>query len=94
MKTIIWPVYMNSKHSRGEGRRLSVEESVEEPKVREISQVLRKLKIEHSVEHNKSYPGSWWEHSGCVEVERGEMTKVELLRLISNNIKSMRRTAK
>lgn len=91
MKTIIWPVYINSNHSRGEGRRLSKQESVEDPKVREISQVLRKLKIEHSVEHAKSYPGLWWEHSGCVEAERGERSKLEFLRLISNNIKSIRR---
>ena len=41
MKTIIWPVYINSEHTRGEGRRLSIEESVKDPKVREISQVLR-----------------------------------------------------
>lgn len=94
MKTIIWPVYMNSNHSRGEGRRLSIEDAVEDPKVREISQVLRKLNIEHSVDHGKAYPGSWWEHSGCVEAERGETSKIEFLRLISKNIKTNRRTSK
>ncbi|MBE6488512.1 MAG: signal recognition particle protein Srp19 [Methanosphaera stadtmanae] len=94
MKTIIWPVYINSNHSRGEGRRLSIEDAVEDPKVREISQVLRKLNIEHSVEHAKAFPGSWWEHSGRVEAERGETSKIEFLRLISKNIKASRRSSK
>ena len=45
METIVWPVYINSNHSRKEGRRLSLEESVDEPKIREISQALRRLNI-------------------------------------------------
>ena len=72
MKTIIWPVYLNSEHTRGEGRKLSLDESVSNPKIREISQALRKLKIQHIVDHSKSYPGSWWENSGRVVVEQDE----------------------
>ncbi|MDO5825074.1 MAG: signal recognition particle protein Srp19 [Methanosphaera sp. rholeuAM130] len=94
MKTIIWPVYINSEHTRGEGRRLSLEESVKEPKVREISQVLRKQKIEHQVEHSKSYPGSWWENSGYIVAERNDMSKIEFLRMIARLIKSARITDK
>ncbi|MBO7719678.1 MAG: signal recognition particle subunit SRP19/SEC65 family protein [Methanosphaera sp.] len=94
MKTIIWPVYINSQHTRGEGRRLSIKESVDEPKIREISQVLRKQKIEHQVEHSKSYPGSWWENSGYIIAEREDMTKIEFLRMIARLIKSARVTSK
>ena len=92
MKTIIWPVYINSEHTRGEGRRLSIEESVKEPKVREISQVLRKQKIEHQVEHAKAYPASWWENSGYIVAERNDMTKLEFLRMIAKSIKTARIT--
>ena len=92
MKTIIWPVYINSEHTRGEGRRLSIEESVKEPKIREISQVLRKQKIEHQVEHGKSYPASWWENSGYIVAERNDMTKLEFLRMIARSIKTARIT--
>ncbi|WP_455645094.1 signal recognition particle subunit SRP19/SEC65 family protein [Methanosphaera sp.] len=90
MKTIIWPVYINSEHSRGEGRKLSLEESVSEPKIREISQALRKLKIQHVVDHSKSYPGSWWENSGRVVVENDDKTKLELLRNIATQIRISR----
>jgi signal recognition particle subunit SRP19 len=94
MKTIIWPVYINSEHTRGEGRRLSIEESVQEPKIREISQVLRKQKIEHQVEHSKSYPGSWWENSGYIIAERQDMSKIEFLRMIAKLVKSARVNSK
>ncbi|MEE1117587.1 signal recognition particle subunit SRP19/SEC65 family protein [Methanosphaera sp.] len=87
METIVWPVYINSNHSRKEGRRLSLEESVDEPKIREISQALRRLKLQYTVEHDKSFPGSWWEKSGRVVVTHEYETKLELLRKISNTIK-------
>ncbi|OED30731.1 signal recognition particle subunit SRP19/SEC65 family protein [Methanosphaera sp. WGK6] len=90
MKTIIWPVYINSEHTRGEGRKLSLNESVSEPKIREISQALRKLKIQHIVDHSKSYPGSWWENSGRVVVENNDKTKLDLLRSITTQIKLSR----
>lgn len=87
METIVWPAYINSEHSRKEGRRLSLEESVEEPKIREISQALRKLKLQYTVEHNKSFPGSWWEKSGRIVVTHDYSTKLELLRKIANTVK-------
>lgn len=87
MKTMVWPVYINSQHSRKEGRMISIEESVEEPKIREISQALRKLKLQYTVEHEKSFPGSWWEKSGRVIVEHDYPTKLELLRKIASTIK-------
>ena len=92
MKTMVWPVYINSDCSRKEGRMLSLEEAVPEPKVREIGQALRKLKIQYVVENNKSFPACWWERSGRVVVEHEYPTKLELLRKIANTIKTSRLT--
>lgn len=71
---------------------ISLDEAVEEPKIREISQALRKLKIQYTVEHDKSFPGLWWEKSGRVIVEHDFPTKVELLRKIASTIKINRHT--
>ena len=87
METIVWPVYINSQHTRKEGRRLSLEESVDEPKIREISQALRRLKLQYTVEHDKSFPASWWEKSGRVTVTHDYPTKLDLLRKIASTIK-------
>ena len=93
METIVWPAYINSNHSRKEGRRLSLKESVEEPKIREIRQALRKLKLKYTVEHEKSFPSSWWEQSGRIIVTHEYTTKLELLRKIANTIKVNRVSA-
>jgi signal recognition particle subunit SRP19 len=90
METIVWPVYINSNHSRKEGRKLSLEESVEEPKLREINQALRRLKLQYTAENNKSFPSSWWEKSGRVVVTHDYESKLELLRKLASTIKIIR----
>lgn len=89
MKTIIWPVYIDSKKTKKEGRRISKENAVPSPKLREISNAAKKLKLNPEVEKNKSYSRSWWESSGRVSVDKN-ISKMEILVKISNMIKGMR----
>lgn len=89
MKTIIWPVYIDSKKTKKEGRRISKEDGVPSPKLREISNAAKKLNLSPEVENNKAYPRSWWEYSGRVFVDKN-ISKRELLLKISNMIKGMR----
>jgi len=90
METMIWPVYIDSKKSRNEGRKVSKEYAVSKPKLTEISRAARKLNLNSKVEDDKSYPGSWWEHSGRVIVERENTSKNEILVKISETIKKLR----
>lgn len=89
MRTIIWPIYIDSQKSKKEGRRISKEDSVSSPKLREISNAAKKLQLNPEVENNKSYSRSWWESSGRVSVDKN-MPKREILIKISNIIKGMR----
>ncbi len=89
MRTIIWPVYIDSQKSKKEGRRISKEDAVSSPKLREISSAAKKLQLNPDIENNKSYPRSWWESSGRVSVDKN-MPKREILIKISNIIKGMR----
>lgn len=89
MKTIIWPAYIDSKKTKKEGRRISKEDAVPSPKLREISNACRKLDLNPEVENNKSYSRSWWESSGRVSVDKN-IPKRELLLKISNMIKGSR----
>lgn len=91
METIIWPVYLDSKKSRSDGRKINKEYAVSGPKLTEISRAARKLKLNPKVEDEKSYPGSWWENSGRVIVERENISKKEILVKISETIKTLRR---
>ena len=89
MKTIIWPVYIDSEKTKKEGRRISKKNGVPSPKIREISNAAKKLNLNPEVEKNKSYSRSWWESSGRISVDKN-IPKREILIKISNMIKGMR----
>jgi len=89
MRTIIWPVYIDSQKSKKEGRRIPKKDAVSSPKLREISSAAKKLQLNPQVENNKSYSRSWWESSGRVSVDK-KMAKREVLIKISNIINGMR----
>ena len=90
METIIWPVYIDSKKSRGEGRKIKKNDAVSSPKLTEISRAARKLNLNPKTEDDKSYPRFWWEGSGRIIVERENISKKNLLLKISKTIKSLR----
>lgn len=87
MKTMIWPVYIDSNKTRKEGRKISKEYCVERPKVLEIAKAARKLKLKPETENDKAYPGFWWEDKGRVFVDRGDMSKNEVLIKIAQEIR-------
>ncbi|MCL2157455.1 MAG: signal recognition particle protein Srp19 [Methanobrevibacter sp.] len=91
METMVWPVYIDSKKSRSEGRKINKEFAVSGPKLTEISRAARKLNLNPKVEDDKSYPGSWWDNSGRVIVEREDISKNEILVKISETIKTLRK---
>ncbi|KAJ3692982.1 hypothetical protein LUZ60_012077 [Juncus effusus] len=53
---VIYPVYMNSKKTIAEGRRISAAKACENPTCMEISDCCTYLKIPHAVEVDKAYP--------------------------------------
>ena len=89
MKAIIWPVYIDSKKTKNEGRKIPMVDSVSSPKLREISRAAKKLGLNPEVEKNKSYSRSWWEVSGRVAVDK-TLPKREILIKISKMIKGTR----
>jgi signal recognition particle subunit SRP19 len=91
LETIIWPVYIDSNKSRSDGRKINKEDAVSSPKITEISRAARKLNLKPKVEDDKSYPGSWWENSGRIKIERENISKNEILLKISETIKTLRR---
>jgi signal recognition particle subunit SRP19 len=89
MKAIIWPVYIDSKKTKHEGRKIPIQDAVSTPKLREISRAAEKLGLNPEVEKNKSYSRSWWELSGRVAVDKTQ-PKRDILIKISKMIKGTR----
>lgn len=90
METVIWPVYIDSTRSQGEGRKIPFDKGVKEPKISEILKAATKLKLNPVIEKDKKYPGIWFETKGRIIVERENISKRELLISISSIIKESR----
>jgi signal recognition particle subunit SRP19 len=88
-RIVIWPAYLDSKKTKKEGRKIPLKNSVSNPKIREINQAAEKLKMNPQAIKSKSYPKSWWETSGVVEVDK-KYPKRETIKKISNLIKGSR----
>jgi len=91
LETIIWPVYIDSNISRSNGRKISKDNAISNPKLTEIARAARKLGLNSRTEDDKSYPRFWWDDSGRVIVEHEEISKNKLLVDISQSIKSLRK---
>lgn len=92
--TVIWPIYMDSTKTRSEGRKISVEASVSEPKLNEVYNAALSLNLKPIKHPDKSYPGEWYNKSGRILVESETLTKNEMIRKISESIKSSRKNKK
>lgn len=75
----LWPEYFDINRTRAEGRRLPKELCVEKPDIDIIAKGAMMLDLEYELLEGMSYPKSPRSRSGCVRVERGIMSKTELL---------------
>ena len=88
---MIWPIYLDAGKSLNEGRKISKEYAISEPRIKEIIKATQKLRYKYTAEVDKSYPGEWYNKSGRIIITSDE-SKKEILINLSNTIKQMRET--
>ena len=86
---MIWPIYLDSQKSLNEGRKISKEYAIPEPRIKEIIKATEKLRYKYVAEEDKSYPGEWYNNSGRVIITSDD-SKKEILMNLSNTIKEIR----
>ncbi|MCQ2962137.1 MAG: signal recognition particle subunit SRP19/SEC65 family protein [archaeon] len=92
-EVMIWPIYLDSEKSLNEGRKISKEYAIPEPRIKEIVKATQKLRYKYFAEEDKAYPGEWYNKSGRVIITSDE-SKKEILINLSNTIKEMREMRK
>jgi len=88
--TIIYPSYIDSKKTKGQGRKLGRAHCVDSPSLDEIKKACEILKMEHEIESEKAYPRSWWE-KGRVIVKNENKKKLAILKEVAGEIKKLRK---
>ena len=92
-EVMLWPIYLDSEKSLNEGRKISKEYAIPEPRIKEIVKATQKLRYKYFAEEDKAYPGEWYNKSGRVIITSDE-SKKEILINLSNTIKEMREMKK
>ena len=87
---VLWPEYFDINRSRAEGRRLPQEFCVKDPSLDIIAKGAYMLDLECKVCEDMAYPSDAISKRGCVKVEKGKISKSELLKeigkvLVSNS---------
>ena len=85
---VIWPVYIDRERSRKEGRRVSRNLGVKNPKLKNIYNALKKIGYSAEIVKNKCYPREHWESIGYVKVnidDKSNISKLELIKKLCKN---------
>ncbi|MBP5394611.1 MAG: signal recognition particle subunit SRP19/SEC65 family protein [Candidatus Methanomethylophilaceae archaeon] len=83
---VLWPEYFDKNRTRSQGRRLPVQLCVDKPDLDIIAKGAMILDLEYKIFEDKSYPADWAAHAGCVRVEKGKISKTELLKAIGKTL--------
>ncbi len=85
-KITIWPIYLDTSKTRNEGRRLSKDLGVNSPKLSELFEAAKELKLEPELVPEAAYPRIWWDKTGYLLVNKTNKSKllVDLASKISN----------
>lgn len=75
----LWPEYFDINLTRAGGRRLPKSLCVADPNLDIIAKGAMLLDLEYEIRDDMSYPKNPRSKHGCVKVEKGKMSKTELL---------------
>ncbi|MEM2855524.1 MAG: signal recognition particle subunit SRP19/SEC65 family protein [Candidatus Nitrosocaldaceae archaeon] len=88
---IIWLDYFDKNSSRKQGRRVSKELSVFEPKIEELINAAKNLGYKEITNNtNARYPKRWYERSAYIMIEKDD-NKELIIRELAKEIKKMRK---
>ncbi len=79
VENVIWPAYLDADLSRGEGRRVPVDDAVADPTVDEIAEAVQQVGYDAVIERDKTYPRER-DPRGRVLVEVDDDSKNDVVR--------------
>lgn len=87
---VIWLENLDSSKSREGGRKVPRSLAIDSPTLEEVERASLGLGLKVDSKERASRPGSWWERSGYVVVDRGGRPRSEILRSVAMEIRRMR----
>ncbi|MFB6310187.1 MAG: signal recognition particle subunit SRP19 [Salinirussus sp.] len=90
VENVIWPAFLDANLSRGEGRRVALEQAVSDPSVDEIAEAVRQVGYDAVVERNKTYPREYEARGRVLVQDADDATKSDLLGAVAAYLQALR----
>ncbi|MHA1977936.1 MAG: signal recognition particle subunit SRP19/SEC65 family protein [Candidatus Hodarchaeales archaeon] len=81
----IYPEYFDKSLKRSEGRRLPINDSLENPSLLEIRLAAEKLGLDYEIRDSGTYPRQWWDPKGLILIEK-KQSKLKTIRQLGFEI--------
>jgi signal recognition particle subunit SRP19 len=90
VENVIWPAYFDAACSRSEGRRVPLEQAVEDPTVDELAQAVQQVGYDAVIERDKTYSREY-EPRGRVLVQGADdASKNDLVQAVAAYVSILR----
>ena len=88
-KAIIWPAYFDQTKTRKNGRRVTRNLAVPNPKIEELQEAARRLGLKHEIAADSGYPKVPWQKAGMLMVEK-KVPKEQIIKNIGKQLAKAR----
>jgi signal recognition particle subunit SRP19 len=91
VENVLWPAFFDAALSRDEGRRVPLDQAIEEPTVDEIARAVQQVGYDAVIERDVAYPREHWQRRGRVLVEGADdATKSDLVGAVAAYLNVLR----
>ncbi|WP_049980292.1 signal recognition particle subunit SRP19 [Halolamina rubra] len=90
IENVVYPAYIDAAYSRSEGRRVPIDEAVEEPTVDEIAKAVQQVGYDAVVERDKSYSREYEQRGRVLVQGADDASKNDLVQAIAAYVAILR----
>ncbi len=90
MENVIWPVYLDRDRSRSGGRRVPLDDAVEEPTVDEIATAVKQVGYDAVIERDRTYPREYEQRGRVLVQGADDASKNDLVQAVAAYVTILR----
>jgi signal recognition particle subunit SRP19 len=90
VENVIWPVYLDRDCTRAEGRRVPLDDAVEEPTVDEIATAVQQVGYDAVVERDQTYPREYEPRGRVLVKGADDASKNDLVQAVAAYVTILR----
>jgi signal recognition particle subunit SRP19 len=90
VENVIWPAYFDAARSRSEGRRVPLEQAVEEPTVDELAKAVQQVGYDAIIERDKTYSREYEQRGRVLVQGADDASKNDLVQAVAAYVNILR----